>query len=256
MFNTTELEKQWLQYKIKSYIPYLIISLSLLIIILIVYFFKFDMEKSSTNIQTSIIKSKPNPKKEIVQIKPSPHILVEDNKKVQLLPSLDFMKKMQNASQLHRPTVKSIQRPHISDIRPKEETKHAKRKKIIQDNIEELPQESKKDIDKTINIERKNTQKDIYDIIKRFKKNNNPVLSLFIAKKYYELGNYKQAYNYALITNEINKDIDDSWIIFTKSLVKLGNKDKALDILKQYIEHSHSNSAKILRKEIQSGKFK
>ena len=260
MLNTSELEKKWLKYKIKSYIAHLVILLSLLVITLIVYFFKFDIEKSSSNVQTSINNNKPNPiketTKEILHAKPPSHIFVEDVKKVKLQPSLDFMKKMQNASQLHRPTIERVKSHKVSNTKPNKETKQVKRKKVIQENIEELTQDLNKDIDKTINIERKNTQKDIYDIIKRFKQNNNPVLSLFVAKKYYELGDYKQAYNYALTTNEINKNIDDSWIIFTKSLVKLGKKDKAINILKQYIEHSHSNSAKILIKEIQSGKFK
>ena len=94
------------------------------------------------------------------------------------------------------------------------------------------------------------------DVIKRFKKNNNPALSLFIAKKYYELENYDQSYNYALITNEINDNIDSSWIIFAKSLVKLNKREEAIKTLNKYIQHSHSNQAKILLDEIKSGKFK
>jgi tetratricopeptide (TPR) repeat protein len=86
--------------------------------------------------------------------------------------------------------------------------------------------------------------------------NNNPALSLFVAKKYYELGDYAQAYNYALITNQINRDIEASWIIFTKSLVKLNKRDQAIQTLKDYIESSSSNTARILLEEIQSGKFK
>jgi len=109
---------------------------------------------------------------------------------------------------------------------------------------------------KKLLITHQNTYNDIAEIIKRFKKNNNPALSLFVAKKYYELGNYRQAYNYALMTNEINKDIEISWIIFTKSLVKLGKKRDAIKTLKEYIQQSHSNSAQILLDEIQSGKFK
>ena len=110
-------------------------------------------------------------------------------------------------------------------------------------------------ISKKISIKRQNTQDDIHDIIKRFKNNNNPALSLFVAKKYYELGNYHQAYNYSLITNKINKEIKVSWIIFAKSLVKLGKRDKAISILKKYIQQSNSSSAQILLDEIRTGKF-
>jgi two-component SAPR family response regulator len=93
-------------------------------------------------------------------------------------------------------------------------------------------------------------------IIKRFKKNNSPALSLFIAKKYYEAEDYHNAYNYALITNNINREIESSWIIFSKSLVKLGKKELAIKTLQEYTGQSKSRSAKILLDEIQTGKFK
>ena len=82
------------------------------------------------------------------------------------------------------------------------------------------------------------------------------IIFILIAKKYYELGEYHKAYNYALITNQIDRDIEASWIIFAKSLVKLKQKDMAIKTLKQYLESSHSSSAKILLDEILSGKFK
>ena len=107
-----------------------------------------------------------------------------------------------------------------------------------------------------INIQRKETKDDIKNVIARFQKSNNPALSLFIAKKYYEIFNYKQAYNYALITNQINAQIEDSWLIFTKSLVKLGKKKMAMKTLEEYIQNSHSNNAQLLLNEIKSGKFR
>lgn len=113
----------------------------------------------------------------------------------------------------------------------------------------------KKKIVSRINIKRQDTQKDIQDVIKRFKKSNNPALSLFIAKKYYELEDFNKAYNYALITNGINNNIEDSWLIFAKSLVKLNKKSKAVETLKKYIGHSDSYRAKILLENIKSGKL-
>jgi len=64
------------------------------------------------------------------------------------------------------------------------------------------------------------------------------------------------SYNYSLITNELNNNIEASWIIFTKSLVKLNKKEMAVKTLQQYVEHSQSNQAKLLLDEITSGKFK
>jgi tetratricopeptide (TPR) repeat protein len=156
------------------------------------------------------------PKEEIIK--------KEVHTNLKLSPSLDLMKKMQNTDSV------------ILD-------------KLLVKTVSTQPTSKK------ISIKRQNTQNDIHDIIKRFKKNTKPALSLFVAKKYYELGNYHQAYNYSLITNKINKEIKVSWLIFAKSLVKLGKKDKAISTLKKYIKQSHSSSAQILLDEIRTGKF-
>ena len=97
---------------------------------------------------------------------------------------------------------------------------------------------------------------ELNSVIKRFEKQKKPALSLFIAKKYYEQGNYQEAYNYALETNKINPEIEDSILIFCQSLVKLGNKEKAVATLQAYLQKSYSVQASILLNEIQTGKFK
>ena len=97
---------------------------------------------------------------------------------------------------------------------------------------------------------------ELNSVIKRFEKQHKPALSLFIAKKYYEQGNYKEAYNYALKTNNLNPDIEDSILIFCKSLVKLGKKQEAVKTLQAYLQKTYSVQASILLNEIQIGKFK
>ena len=267
MLNVIELENRWLRYKIKSYLPHVTITISLLLITLIAYSFMSDFSSSASEkkeliattapiVQEKVVETKvitkeitPAPVVERTQKVPTPiHRESESKKTMKLSPSLDFMKKMQNSVQPYyvnehprRPVKKPVVRaPKVERV--------PKAKQIVK-----VPK--KQEEPQRINIKRQNTQNDIQEIVKRFKTNNNPALSLFVAKKYYELGNYNQAYNYALITNQINKDIDVSWIIFTKSLVKLGKKDMAINTLKKYISQSHSNRAQILLDEIQSGKF-
>lgn len=107
-----------------------------------------------------------------------------------------------------------------------------------------------------IHIKKQTTKSDIDILIKRFKTNKNPTLSLFIAKKYYKQKNYKQAYKYAFITNELDNKLEESWIIFIKSMIKLERKDKAIQTLKQYIQYSNSIKAKKLIEDVRLGKFK
>ncbi|MCD6190255.1 MAG: hypothetical protein J7K14_01790 [Sulfurimonas sp.] len=282
MLNTRDLEERWLKYKIKSYIPYATIALSSIVIIIVVSIFlnsnkvekkttlspeiKVEKEVQQVKIKTILTKAteaieKTPPTKEAIQIQkttveevPKTIAIVSQGNSIKrqeaslkLSPSLDFMKKMQHSSLPYYQEESAIEQESRSQI--VEEVEELE----IEENTDTTVVEEEP---KKITIQRRDSADDIRGIIKRFKKNNNPALSLFIAKKYYELGEYHKAYNYALITNEINSDIDASWIVSTKSLVKLNQKDMAIQTLKQYIEDSHSSSAKILLDEIISGKFR
>ena len=277
MLNTRDLEERWLKYKIKSYIPYAIIVVSLVVIILITSIFfnankkekelalvsEIKQEKQIENTQSVVttVVEKTEPKKIIVEIKkevtqevPKTINLASQNnlqkssdEPFKLSPSLDFMKKMQHSSLPYHQNEPMQQQKSTSPVI--EEVQDLG----IEENVEIALVEEKPE---KITIKRRDSSDDIRHIIKRFKKNNNPALSLFIAKKYYEMGEYHKAYNYALITNEIDRNIDASWIVFTKSLVKLDQKDMAIKTLRKYIENSHSSSAKILLDEIVAGKFK
>ncbi len=282
MLNTRDLEQRWLRYKIKSYVPYFTILISTVIISAIIYTFLNSDKKETTYIpeKTNKAPTKAPITKEVVLntpkapiVKETPEVKSIDSKeppviisKVQekklsnvkddslkLAPSLGFMKNIQHATLPYYKEEPTKKHEKISKI--VEETQEIEPQESIQE-IVVIEKEEEKEEAQQINIKRRDDSNDIRDIIKRFKKNNNPALSLFVAKKYYELGEYHKAYNYALITNQIDRDIDASWIIFTKSLVKLNQKDMAIKTLKKYLESSHSGSAKILLDEIVSGKFK
>ncbi|QOP43930.1 hypothetical protein FJR45_08200 [Sulfurimonas sediminis] len=265
MLNIRDLEKRWKIYKIKSFLPYVIVSIVLFAIIPAVYYFYTTNTKAVSQKKPATAKKTvpkpilpPKNKPAAVKVKPvkiqpkpaQPKTVVTDKTKETsfqtLKPSMNFMKNIQH----------EVRQPQYRYKQTKQ--KHFKERKIteaVQDISVKLPS-IKKEKKITITIQRKETQNDIFEIIKRFKKNKNPALSLFVAKKYYELGNYKQAYNYALITNQINSNIEASWIVFAKSLMQLHQKNKAIHTLQEYIKVSHSSNAEILLNEIKSGKFR
>lgn len=282
MLNIIDLENRWVKYKIKSYIPHITIVVSLLIItLLLIIFTTTETRKSSEakakkvaipitkkveitpkkTVSQEILKPIKEEKTVVTKVKKREPIVartsqysVKSEKQVKLSPSLDFMREMQHSVQPYYMNENST--PEI------EENKDVKvatpvQVKVVQKHPKVVTQAETTSDSQThkITIRRENTKNDIYEIIKRFKKNNNPALSLFVAKKYYQRGNYDQAYNYALLTNQINNQIDASWIIFAKSLVKLGKKGKAIKTLTEYVNYSHSNSAKILLDDIKLGKF-
>jgi hypothetical protein len=284
MLNIPDLEKRWLNYKIKSLLPYGIIIFSMLIItIILLNFIGLQQNKQTENQQLSdfkyiaipanvvkkeeeisnvkenvlIVEQKNEPiivKKQVKIPIQAPVISIPAPKKSVLKPSLSFMKEMQNSTQPYYENETSQNEISSSN---EIESNHLPTTIINKEIAEkEIPQAEAIEEPTKINIRRQNTQNDLQEIIKRFKKNKNPALSLFVAKKYYELGDYHQSYNYALITNGLNRDIEASWIIFSKSLVKLGKKDLAIQTLQEYIKQSHSEGAKLLLNEITSGKFK
>jgi len=273
MINVIDLENRWVKYKIKSYIPHAVIVSSLIIILILSLLISTDDEKTiQTNDINISTKTKPlieqeirkEPAKPTKSIEPKSQkkeefrknetIEIKKNKtpeikkKMILSPSLDFIRDMQNDTLPYYESENAT-----TETTAKNETKVTAQKNEIKVKSLSTPVKTKTS---SISISRQDTQEDINQVIKRFKVNNSPALSLFIAKKYYELGQYNKSYNYALITNGINSNIESSWIIFAKSLVKLNEKEMAIKTLKTYYDHSGSNKAKILLDEIITGKFK
>ncbi|MDK9694698.1 MAG: hypothetical protein OEL19_10740 [Sulfurimonas sp.] len=214
------------------------------------------------------------PKEVKEEIKTTPkvqkeHETEEKPKRIVLTPSIDFISSTdKQTTQSRYPTINSTSKEKVTiteeivtivqeEKKPStvpEEKKEESVKPTIKEKVESTTQKEEKK--GSISIAHRDEQRDIEDVIKRFNVSHNPALSLFVAKKYYQLGNYEQAYNYALATNDINNNIEESWIIFAKSLVKLNKKAMAVETLKKYISHSGSSQARQLLDEINSGKFK
>jgi len=93
------------------------------------------------------------------------------------------------------------------------------------------------------------------EIEKRFRMGHDIDDSLFLAKSYYQRKNYKKAEYWALQTNKVNENIEESWLIFAKAKAKQGHKNEAIRILNAYINRTHSIEAKVLLDKIKKGKI-
>ncbi len=93
------------------------------------------------------------------------------------------------------------------------------------------------------------------DVQRRFEQSHDTDDSLFLAKSYYTQKSYQKAEYWALQTNKVNGNIEESWIIFAKSKVKLGRKNEAIHILTNYIKKSNSIEAQDLLNKIKEGTF-
>lgn len=95
-------------------------------------------------------------------------------------------------------------------------------------------------------------EEDLSALIDRFNRSNNPDLALMIAKRFYEEKDYDNAYNYALLANELNNDNEETWLLFAKTLDKLNKTEASIKVLKSYIQKSDSQQAKMLLDDIKA----
>jgi len=263
MLNVYDLERKYILYKLKSLIPYIVMFVSLCVIFIVIFLVNnSDMFKSNQaqhnqkTLQTQMEQVRITPKKEAVENNTTPNLVIpKKEQSLVLTPSLNFISNIKNSPEVSHQKVVNKEQSKKSA-----EQEEAKKDIVIKPTKKEsdpvMIEEIELHISHPLKIQRKNTQDDLNHVLERFSKNNNPALSLFIAKKYYEMQDYHQSYNYALITNRINDDIDASWIVFAKSLVKLDRKEEAIKTLESYFEHSKSTQAKTLLEEIERGEFK
>ena len=239
MYDIKPLEKQWEQYRKKKRRPWyvLIFTISFLLLIILGFlkynltdFFKLNDNKNveivtnSTTILTTnkalssseMKKPKADDVLDVAEVKPMPVISDNDHaEKVDDLPISEDIKK---------PRVK-IETTVIEEPR----------KKVHLNIIETTSLSAYKDVEK------------------RFNQSHDTDDSLFLAKSYYRKGSYEKAEYWALQTNKVNGNIEESWLIFAKSKVKLGRKNEAIRILTAYIKKSNSSQAKSLLHKIKKG---
>jgi len=96
-----------------------------------------------------------------------------------------------------------------------------------------------------------NTPSAYKEIESRFAFAPDPDDALFLARMYYKNGNYRKAARWALETNKLNGNIEESWLIFARAKAKTGQKNEAIRVLSQYAKKSNSTEAKKLLKQLE-----
>lgn len=272
MLNVQDLERRWLKYKIKSKATIIapVIGTSVLLIVVTIYLLsnqenveenttlqtleKRDIkEVQETKVKEPLVEVAETtiPSEPVTTVEPPQAYQAQATSTLVLKPSLHFMDSIEDDISPYLEEESTPQALKRSISKPKTAISN---QVDVQRKFTPNIQPAKTQTLVTRSIKQDNS--DLKDVIKRFKKNKNPVLGLFIAKRYYDAGEYQKSYNYALITNEIDKNIEESWITFSKSLVKLGQKKLAINTLKSYLKTTKSTKATTLLQNIQSGEFK
>lgn len=101
-------------------------------------------------------------------------------------------------------------------------------------------------------IQSSNLDISVDELKTKFDKSNSSDLAVLIAKKYYDIEDYKNSEKWALIANELDSDNEESWVIFAKSKYNLGQKYDAVKVLRIYNDKANSKEIEDLIKHIES----
>ncbi len=219
MYNIKALEEEWRRYKRKQRRPLLITTILVLAIALaggVGYYQNFKLETLIDYIgkYTSGYSSK------------------EENRSLVFKPYLD--------------------QPKETPLKHPKEELTVDNPLVVQPVLERVEKKPKKKLH--IEVIDSNGAAAYKEVAKRFRLGHDPDDSLFLAKYFYAKRNYKKAEYWALQTNKINDNIEESWLIFAKAKAKRGYRNEAKRILKAYIKKTNSTEAKVLLDKIQKGR--
>jgi len=215
MYDIAALEKQWEEYTRKKRNFRYIVAFSLFFILVSLYFtyvFVFSQKE--------------------IQVSPSrfaaDEIIIDSSIDKLLKPEPEEKAEIMEVDDDVKPVDPVIDIPVLEDKIVKKQPK-----------VPQQPYHEKKKIH--FRITEKVDLKVLNDIEQRFMRSHDIDDALFLAKNYYDRGNYEKAEYWALKTNKLNSGIDESWIIFAKAKAKMGHKQEAIGILESYLKKSHSD---------------
>ncbi|MDD5406217.1 MAG: CDC27 family protein [Sulfurovaceae bacterium] len=227
MHNIELLEKQWKRYQIKKYSPFVIAIIILFFLAIALPMHERDQKQIS--LSTYKINTPSNKKVSVTLInKPiESNISISNN---EIKNTIDTNKSISIiASNGPKNNLSSNNTPILMDKYHKERVK--------------------------INLEQTSDIDSVTDVISRFYESKNPDDSLFLAKNYYEQHDYDKAFYWAIETNKITEDLEESWIIMAKSKVKMGDRKEAIRILRAYTTKKDSKEASSLLSQLEGNQW-
>ncbi len=244
MYDIPELEKKWRKYKRNQIKKPIIISIvSVLLIggisaIVLTYINSSSPKESVSKKTTTVAKSDDKPAMVIVKNSSNPNVKQSSNQQTTSNTQSD------NEIDLSKAT---IVKPNVPDDEIRVIGFDKKEKKEIEKKYSDilLPTNATKDIQEREHIK---------ELEEKFKESQDPNDSLEIAKYYYKKGNYKKAETWAVNTNNIDGDLEDSWLIFAKARFKQGFRIDAIKVLQSFYDETNSQKAKKLLDKIRRGK--
>ena len=229
MLDVRDLEDRWKSYNRKRKKPFVIVVVLFLILVLSLMFLKTDkINNYISKIFAHKVSLDENNSKEYKE---------NNNGNIKSVYLLD-----QHIVELESKNIVKgiVTHKSIDSLSPLDEDEVFTEKDILKPVIKK----------KHVQIIRVSNNSAYKDVERRFRRSHNINDSIFLANMYYKKRDYKKAIYWAMQTNKLDKNIEESWLIFVKSKVRLGYKNEAIRVLKAYIKRSNSYEAKKLLKNL------
>ena len=114
---------------------------------------------------------------------------------------------------------------------------------------------------KTLNVKRDKTpslisskKATLKELIEQFSHRPGFSRAIMISKTFYNRKDYKNAAKWAKKANSIDREREEGWILYAKSIYELGYKERAIKILKLYLSFKSSKEARKILKQFERGK--
>ena len=182
--------------------------------------------------------------------------------------TIDIKTKIKKSEKKPKETNKSLQINNSIEINKSNSIEINKSKKITTKEKTSIKhtKEINKSIKKSINIPTLSIQLDLTSIksqkpktqnkkLQKLKKENKPLFksenisflkAIQLAKTYYDNEDYKNAIKWCKIASNIDNEDERVWKYYALSLEKIGQKQKAIKILKTYLKYKNSIELKYI----------
>ena len=243
MNNFFELEKKCKKYHQKRLLKLWLLPFFILLLILVAvfYFLKNQPEKKSLQPQT-----KPQTKK--IQIKKT---IIHKNKPIKKEENITKTEPKPQPKKLIQPPKETI--PTLKAKIDLDMIDFSENKKHFSDKKEEnITKQHTKivEINKTKPLKKEKTKSGLI-ITKEFPSFET---SFKLMNLYYKDEDYAKAKEWAIKASKVKPKDEEVWRIYALSLYKLNNKNKAIKVLKTYLQYQESEKIKETLKQIEEGK--
>lgn len=115
----------------------------------------------------------------------------------------------------------------------------------VSEKISQAPQKSTE----KVYFSAVNEDKPLEEWVQKYNSKKSYAIAIYISKQYYFDKDYKNAGIWAKRANQLDRNKEDAWLLYAKSVYALGDKEKAKKILKVFLQYKDSAKTELLLSE-------